>query len=41
MDKIKFEELNISENIKRAIKDMEYEYATPIQSLSMTPIGLD
>ena len=38
MDKIKFEELNISENIKRAIKDMEYEYATPIQSLSMPVI---
>ena len=32
MEKILFEELMISDEIKRAIKDMGFEEATPVQS---------
>ena len=38
MDKVKFEELEINEKIKRAIKDIGYEYATPIQALSIPQV---
>lgn len=35
---VKFEELNLSENIKKAIADTGYEYATPIQSKAIPEI---
>ncbi len=35
MEKIRFEELNCSEEIKRAVKDMGFEEATPIQTLAI------
>ncbi|MGZ7066757.1 MAG: DEAD/DEAH box helicase [Methanobacterium sp.] len=38
MKKLKFFELEISEEIKKAIKDMGFEEATPIQSLTIPPI---
>ena len=40
MENLKFNDLGISDNIKRAIKDMNYEVATPIQSKSI-PIILE
>lgn len=43
MDKLRFDELNISEDIKRAVKDMGFEEATPIQTKAIPIIleGLD
>ena len=38
MEKILFEELAISDEIKRAIKDMGFEEATPVQSQSIGPM---
>ena len=38
MEKILFEDLNISEEIKRAIRDMGFEEATPVQSRSIGPM---
>lgn len=38
MEKILFEELEISEEIKRAIRDMGFEEATPVQSQSIGPM---
>ncbi|SHJ61450.1 DEAD/DEAH box helicase [Paramaledivibacter caminithermalis] len=35
MDKIRFEELNCSEEIKKAVKDMGFEEATPIQTMAI------
>lgn len=35
MEKIRFEELNCSEEIKKAVKDMGFEEATPIQTLAI------
>lgn len=40
MDKIRFEELNCSEEIKKAVKDMGFEEATPIQTLAI-PLVLE
>ncbi|MCT4564656.1 MAG: DEAD/DEAH box helicase [Maledivibacter sp.] len=40
MDKIRFEELNCSQEIKRAVKDMGFEEATPIQTLAI-PLVLE
>lgn len=43
MKTIKFSELNISDDIQKAIKDMGFEEATPIQSQAIKPIldGID
>ncbi len=38
MEKILFETLDISEEIKRAIRDMGFEEATPVQSQSIGPM---
>lgn len=38
MEKILFEALNVSEEIKRAIRDMGFEEATPVQSQSIGPM---
>ena len=38
MEKILFETLNVSEEIKRAIRDMGFEEATPVQSQSIGPM---
>lgn len=35
MEAMKFEDLNISSDVKRAIRDLGFEYATPIQSQSI------
>jgi len=40
VDKIRFEELNCSEEIKKAVKDMGFEETTPIQTLSI-PLVLE
>ncbi len=40
MDKIRFEDLNCSEEIKKAVKDMGFEETTPIQTLSI-PVVLE
>ena len=38
MEKILFETLDISEEIKRAIRDMGFEEATPVQGQSIGPM---
>ena len=38
MDKLKFKDLNISPEIQKAVKDMGFEEASPIQSLAIPKI---
>ena len=38
MENLKFEEMNISEELVRAVKDMGFEEATPIQSQAISMI---
>ena len=38
MEKLNFEDLNISPEIIKAVKDMGFEEATPIQSLAIPKI---
>ena len=38
MENLKFEEMNLSYDIVRAVKDMGFEEATPIQSQAISVI---
>ncbi|HIH36103.1 MAG TPA: DEAD/DEAH box helicase, partial [Methanosphaera sp.] len=38
MEKLKFKDLNISSEIQKAVEDMGFEEASPIQSLAIPQI---